>query len=394
MVAGVAVRVGIRIAGGEDAFLVNGYSFYLTLANNLLAGHGLCYEPGASCALRLPVYPVFLAGFIWSGQLYPGVVIVQAVMGAALAWMAWWIGRETFGPRVGLLAAAGTALNPYAVIHDTALQDTALLNLLMLGAIVLLLRARLAPGVAMWLGGGVALGLAVLTSGRVAVFAPLAIAWTLAAGGGSRRDRLRSAMLVALPLVILMGGWMTRNWIVVGAPVLTTEAGEGLFLGNGPLTFTHFPDRSIDLAYDEFERLAPEAQDTLQRLEGQDVARDAVLRAWALDYIAANPAQVVWGGARKLWVIASAQLSPAREPLVQWGYRLLFLSIHALALVGAWQVRSHWQAHALFALLVLSFAATTAVFWAHTSHKSYLDPVLFVYAAAGVVALRPPRPTP
>ena len=35
-------------------------------------------------------------------------------------------------------------------------------------------------------------------------------------------------------------------------------------------------------------------------------------------------------------------------------------------------------------LLIGAFAITTAVFWANTSHKSALDIVLFVYAAAAI----------
>jgi len=30
---------------------------------------------------------------------------------------------------------------------------------------------------------------------------------------------------------------------------------------------------------------------------------------------------------------------------------------------------------------------TTVVYWAHTSHKSLIDPILFIYAAAGGVTL-------
>ena len=97
--------------------------------------------------------------------------------------------------------------------------------------------------------------------------------------------------------------------------------------------------------------------------------------------------------ARKLWVVAAAELSPARGPIAQLGYLLLFLHVHVLAVVGCWRSRSDWRVHSVVWLVIASFAATTAIFWAHTSHKSYLDPVLFVYAAAGTLMLFPVRLT-
>lgn len=387
IIIGVAARAGIRFAGGEDAFLTNGYTFYLTIANSFLAGDGFCYAAGESCAIRVPVYPMFLAGFIRADLLYPGVVIAQSIMGGAIVWMAWRMGTEVFTPRAGLLAAVATALNPYAVIHDTALQETVLLNLCVAWSLVLLLRARRTGSGGLWFAAGLALALAVLTSARVAVFIPFVIVWALAGGGVNSRDRSRAAIVVALPIVLLVGAWTMRNWRMVGAPVLTTEAGESLYFGNSPLTFTHFPAESVDLTAEEFDRLPPEISQAVERLEGQDVARDNLFRQMALDYIAAHPGSVAWGSLRKLWVVASAQLSPARGPVVQWAYRIVYLPMHILTLVGLWHARKNWRVHMPIWGLAIAFATTTAVFWAHTSHTSYLDPILFVYAAAGVLHL-------
>lgn len=389
LLAGFALRVGVRLAGGEEAFLANGYDFHLELADSFLAGDGLCYRHRVSCALRMPGYTVFLTPFVWSGQLYPAVVLAQALMGSLSIWAAWWIGRELFSAGAGLWAAIGTALNPYAVVHDTALQDTVLLNLLAMAAIVALLRAHRADRPSLWVWSGALLASAVLTSARLTLFVPAVLLWILLASAGTTRARFRRAGLVALPILVLVGGWGIRNWQVVGAPVLTTDLGESLFRGNSDLTFTHFPDESIDLAYADYARVTPVVAETLQRLEGHDVARDAALRQFALAYITANPGRVVWGGLRKLWVVASAQLSPRRAPLVQWSYRLLFLPAHLLAVVALAAARSRWRPHLLVAALVMSFAITTAVFWAHTSHKSYLDPIIFVYAAAGAATIWP-----
>ncbi len=38
-----------------------------------------------------------------------------------------------------------------------------------------------------------------------------------------------------------------------------------------------------------------------------------------------------------------------------------------------------------------TFAAVTAVFWAHTAHRSYLDPYVAAFAAVALAAMLPAR---
>lgn len=391
IVSGVAARIAARVWRGEISFLTEGYTLYLSLADTFLQGDGLCYAPGDTCAIRLPLYPLFIAAMKWAGWLYPGAMVAQALMGGGTVWAAWSIGRTLFGPAVAIVAAAAVALNPYAVIHDTALQDTVLVNLLMLVTVVALLRAARSPGAGAWLMAGTVLALALLTSARISLFLPFAVAWATMVAPAPWRARVRQGALVALPILIAGGGWIGRNAVVVGSPVLTTDSGRSLFVGNSPLTFVAFPDKSVDLTFDAVETLPAEVQRRLQAVDGQEVAQDHLLRDLAVAHIVAHPFQTITGMVRKLWVAASAQFSPARAPLEQWGYRLVFLPLHLLALAGAWHARHRWREHALPLLLIVSFGLTTAVFWAHTSHKSLVDPVIFIYAAAGLAVIRADR---
>jgi 4-amino-4-deoxy-L-arabinose transferase-like glycosyltransferase len=382
VVGAAALRASIRLAAGEQLFLNDGYTFYADIANNFLAGEGVCYAPDSGCAIRMPVYPLFVAALLNTSGLFPALVLIQSIIGGAIAALAWWIGRELFDTRVGLVAAIAVAINPYAVIHDTSMQDTVLLNALVAAAIALVLRSQRTPATLVSVAAGFALALAVLTSARIGLLVPCVLAWSLA-GTGAWADRVRRTALIAAPVLVLTGAWMWRNQLVVGAPVLTTEGGEALFFGNSELTFLHYPDRSIDLIADETDGVPPPVYETLERLQGRDVERDALYRDLAVDYIRSHPGEVLAGAAWKLWIVASGRLSPARDALTQLVYQVTFAAIHALAIAGAWRARTVRQrGHALIALLFLSFALTTAVFWAHTSHKSYLDPFLFIYAAS------------
>ena len=52
------------------------------------------------------------------------------------------IAREIFGNTAAIIAAILTAIYPYYVVHDTALQETSLYTFLMALAVLLLLRVR------------------------------------------------------------------------------------------------------------------------------------------------------------------------------------------------------------------------------------------------------------
>lgn len=377
----ILLRAGLRLAGGEESFLTNGYTFYLSIADHFVIGEGFCQQTGGECAVRMPLYPLLLSPFQALGVVYPAVIVVQSLLGGATVWLAWWIGRALFTERAAMMAAAATALNPYGMRHDTSLQDTVLVNVLVLAAVALLIAAHRARRQELWIAAGLAIGLGILTSARIALFAPAAVLWALA-GREPVAARLRRAVLLALPIGLLTGGWMLRNAAVVGEPVLNTESGEALYYGNNPFTFSHFPQRSIDDTASEFYRLPAADLQRYEALSGQELARDQLLRQWAWTHITEHPFETAAGAFRKLWVVISAELSPARGAVVQWGYRAVFLVVHALALWTAWRARG--RDHQLILLLVVTFAMTTAIFWAHTSHKSFLDPLLFIYAAAAI----------
>jgi 4-amino-4-deoxy-L-arabinose transferase-like glycosyltransferase len=383
--AGVLLRVAAGLWRGADGFLENGYAFYLAYAENLLSGIGLCYAADGGCAMRMPFYPLWLTPFVAAGVVYPGVVIAQALVGASMTWLAWRLGRRLFDDRVGVMAAAAAALSPYAIVHDTALQDTVFVNVLVALAVVLLLRARAARSNAMWAWAGVALALVVLTNARMALLLPVLVLWAVYAADRAWRARLRAVSILLLPIVILVGSWMLRNWRLVGAPVLSTEVGESLWYGNNPWTFAHFPERSIDHIGQELMALPPEQRALIENFPGTEAQRDVLSAEWALQHMQGNPLATLQGAAQKLWVVLSAQMSPARSPLIQFGYAAVYLPLHVFSAIALWRSRDRLAVHSLVWLVLAAFAVTTAVFWAHTSHKSYLDVLIFVYASAGLM---------
>ena len=367
------------------------YDFYLSIARTFTRGGGLCESPGHACALRLPLYPLLLWPFVTGETVSVGFVAVEAAIGAALVYVTYRIGCELFNRATGLLAAFALAVSPYALVHDTALQDTVLVNALVGTSVWLLLTLRRPANGLVPLLAGTALALAVLTTARVTLIVPCAVGWTALCAGSAWPVRWRNAALVLLPVVLLIGGWLARNARAVGTPVLTTESGESLWVANNAWTMSHFPSETIDLSVkDSYASLTAGERAALGSAGHDEVAADRILWRWGRDFMLAHPMLTLRRAAIKVAVPLIAYLSPARSPLVEAGFAVVYLPLHVLAAISAWRVRLTWRPHLLSCAVFGAFFVTTAIFWAHTSHATLLDPLWCVYAASIVTAGRAP----
>jgi 4-amino-4-deoxy-L-arabinose transferase-like glycosyltransferase len=141
-----------------------------------IAGGGFCL--GASCP-RPPLYIGFLALSTLGSRNYLLIVVPEALMGAGTALCAFLIGREIFSARAGLIACAIAALYPYYVVHNTALQDTAMATFCTALAVWLLLHARRRNWPCDWLLAGLALAAIALVRASLAPVIGVALLWTL-----------------------------------------------------------------------------------------------------------------------------------------------------------------------------------------------------------------------
>jgi 4-amino-4-deoxy-L-arabinose transferase-like glycosyltransferase len=393
LAAAFVARLGVRLAFGEEYFWDNGYSFYYEMAENFISGKGLCsLELG--CAARPPFYPMLLASTTLGAKNYLLIVAPQALMGSGTALCAFLIGRHIFNPTAGLIACGVAAFYPYYVMHDTALQETGMLTFFTALWVWLLLRAS--ESKQDWVLAGLALGAIVLVRVTMAPFIGVALLWTASGGAqGNIVERLRKSAILLLPVIIMVAMWLGQTYRLTGAAVLSSESGLALWAGNNSETFSHYPADSMDESMAE-ARLKWTAADQaeLQRLAGDEIAISNWFAHRALEFIRANPLLVVQGAFRKLGAAFSWRLNPPHDDdqasLAQAVYAIGYVPVALLGIFGmllAWRRRET----ILIGMLFLAFMGVTAVFWSHTSHRSYLD-VYWIVFAASVVEIILARP--
>ena len=381
-----SIRLGVRLAFGEDDFWSNSYSIYYTLAQNIVSGNGFCFEN--TCAWLPPVYPLFLTLSVLSGKNYLLIVVPQALLGAGTALCAFMIGRHIFNASVGILACAITAFYPYYVMHDTALQETGMVTFCTALAMWLLLRASKLNRNIDWFLAGVALGAIPLIRASVAPAVGVGLVWCAVWGApGNYLERLRKSFVLLIAVASVTGPWLMRTYHLTGAPVFSSQTGWALWMGNNAQTFSHYPAESIDRSRDEaWLKLSETDRADLQRLANDENARSNWFAHRALVYMRENPLLVLQGMFRKLDAAFSWRLNPFREPLAQAAYSIAYVPVAILGLVGMFLARRRREV-ILIGMLFIAFICVTAVFWAHTSHRSYLDVYLIVFAASVVERL-------
>jgi 4-amino-4-deoxy-L-arabinose transferase-like glycosyltransferase len=387
-----AARVAVRWYSGDEDFWSNGYTFFFDLAQNIAAGKGVAFDGEPPTAFRVPLYPAFLAAVTFGHKAFLPILLSQSLIGAGTVWCAALITREMFGGIAAITAAAITAIYPYYVVHDSALQETGLYTFLTALSVVLLMRVRRNGVLSVAVGAGLTLGAAVLTRANLAPFAMLAPLWLLFSAQPTAvpwRRRLLTCLLCAGAVALTVSPWLLRSYWLTGSPTLSSQSGYFLWLGNNPYTFSHYPNESIDDSQEEaLTALSPRENAELDALRANEAAVDQWFLRKGLEYMREHPWQTFVNGARKIGAAFCLLPSPRRSFWPNLLYFLSYAPIMVFGLWGMWSGRQHWRDHFIFYALFVSFVGVTAVFFGHTSYRAYLDVYWIVFAAGTLERLR------
>jgi 4-amino-4-deoxy-L-arabinose transferase-like glycosyltransferase len=233
VIGGVAAAFRAAFLLRAPAFITNDSLSYLLPGFDLATGLG--FDP---IFKRPPGYPAFIAGAVWffGRQDLFGLLILQHLLGAATALLAYVLARRLFGRPAGWISGLLTALSGPSIISEHYLMSESLFGFLLaatlLAAVVALQSKRLA-----WVAAcGVLIGLAALTRPVGQLLVPLLVLVCFVTW--RRSDPRRTGwvgeinVLPALVVLVCYGltvlPWMWRNAAVQQSFTVAGGLGEGL----------------------------------------------------------------------------------------------------------------------------------------------------------------------
>lgn len=379
---------GALVAGHGSPGVAQGYQYYLEMADNVAEGRGffrtMPFGQGEPRAIRTPGY-VLVLGALRALPIQRGIAI--ALFGICCGTLTVLFGTllalRALGTRAGFAAGLVLACWPMAVVHDSALQDTALYTMLFIALAGLAHRlTEEARRGDVWRAVVLGLVAAAAVLVRVALL-PTAIilcAWVLLSARPAKQ-RLLLALVASVALQAGLAPWRVRNARVIGSPVLTSDSGRSLWLGNNPQTFSVYPQQSIDRAEERAWTALPEETRAHVRQAPSELGRDAWFRDEALRFIWAEPVAALGGAARKAWVTFSPWYSPEGSLLKQGLHLVSYGPVAVLALLAGWRRRRErltWMVFTCAGVLALQ----SAVYFGHSGYRAYIDPLLIVLAAS------------
>jgi 4-amino-4-deoxy-L-arabinose transferase-like glycosyltransferase len=381
----VMLRVAVALLLGDAAAALPGAAdqvSYDTLAQRVVAGYGFSFpirwypftEPNTPTAHWSFLYTLYLAAIYALVGHHPLVArLVQAVISGGGCWLVFRIARRLFGERVGLAAAALSALYAYLIYFGAALMTQAFYIVALLAAIDRALEVAARPRTRAWAALGVSLGIGVLLRQSLLLYVPLLLGWLVWTTRG--RMRWRDAALTVALLALCILPWTARNYAVFhDFLLLNANGGYFLYASNHPDQGTHFDPNFT----------APIPADLVGAGEP---AIDRGLTRAALGFIAAEPGRflrLAWSRAGSyFWLTASAESSPISNLA-----RLCSFTLAApLMLYGLVSSRRRWRQCVPLYLYLLVDTALHLASWSAPRYRLPSDALLMVFAGLAAVDL-------
>lgn len=224
----IAAGSGYRWYSQEDVYLIQSYID--------IDFEGDDYDPsGVLTSFRAPGYPSFLAILYKVGGLgnrFFVARLAQAFIGASLAPLTYFLGKRLFNSQeqVGKFAAIAMAAYPMLVVYPLALATENIFIPLLLGAILLLLRAGESHRTRDYVLAGMLLGMAALTRSVIIAIVPFTMLWAWL----YTKDKKAVVLIPAIVLLMTLP-WAIRNTLLHDRlTYVESSMGYNLYLGYHP----------------------------------------------------------------------------------------------------------------------------------------------------------------
>jgi hypothetical protein len=322
---------------------------------------------------------------LWSAVLGAGTI---AVVGLA--------GREMVGPRVGLLAAALSAVYPNVFAHDGFLQSETMAIFTTTFTVWMGYRFIRRPALwsAVWLAVGC--GLTTMSRSELALLVPvLLVPLVLRARSVDLQTRFRWLGAGAIALLLIVGPWVVFNLTRFEKPVLLSD-NFGYTLLTATCDTTYY---GPSIGYWDFGCAEP-VYERIDAPRNDRSVNEEVFRDEALDYIRDHKERVpavtlarwarffgIWDLTHDFDQVDKDQVVEGRESWIAWGGGLMWFPLAVLSVVGV--VALHRLRVALLPVLapvVCSLIAVTLTFYMNR-YRASAETAFCLLAAVGIDAI-------
>ena len=354
---------------------------------------------GRGVFYQAPLYPYFLGVL----QLVLGhnlwlIRLIQIALGAISCALIFQAGRNLFSRQAGI--AAGLILSCYAPgIFFDGLIEKSILDFFLLSLLLWLLSQLISPTAPWnrWLGLGAVLGLLGLSRENALILAVVLPVWIgLYFSNAPIINRLQWIGIFFAGLLLVLVPVGLRNFAVGGEFKLTTsQFGPNFFIGNNPLADGTYV--SVGNVIGEPQLEGKDAKRLAERALGRSLTAGEVSDYWlqkSSDYIRAQTGQ--WLGLLgKKWLLVwnAREIEDSDDFYIyqQWSWLLSFLAwfnhfgiLAPLAVMGLCLTVNQWRRLWLLYAMILSLAASVAVFYVFGRYRFPLVPFLALFAGAGI----------
>ena len=371
---------------------------YAEVATDLVAGN---WAGKPEPYWQPPLYSYYLAMIFWmTEQSYFLPRLIQAILGAAICVLIYFLGLIAFPDSVARGAGVGAALYGPLIYFGGELLPTIVAIFLFLLFLLFLLRSCLkSPGGCRsaikaaglrWLIAGFLLGLSALAAVNMLVFLPLLLLWLYACADLPRgHTRAGRALFVLLGCSLTIAPVTVRNYIVGHDRVLiSANAGFDFYLGN-------------NANYARTVQMQPgfEWQEQVESPATAEKSRYFLAKSW--HFIRHEPLRYLTLSLHELYCFwhgdeLRRNLDPyyARNDstilrLLMWKYGLAFPFglVAPLALVGMvcyWRSAPRSSSGRLLLLFLLVYMLSVVVFSATAQHRLPAVPLALLFACSGL----------
>jgi len=351
---------------------------YHSMALNLISGNGIVDALGNHAFFNVG-YPLFVLAPVFAifGDDLLIVQLLNALLGGLAIVLCYVTAKEAGAGKIGrLLATALWAGYLPASVYTVYLFKENLMAPLMLGVIWCAIRLAKEPTYITAVGCGVLFGLIALTgNAALSLAAPVALA--LVVTSAKPRRKLVLFMSIVITALFVAAPWMVRNMHVLGSPLLNTNGGFNLYIGNNPAATGVFVSISDTPRGDTWRDL---------RAKGEVLASET-LKGEAIAWIKENPTAFTVLALKKavlFWTPpfhqGEGQASRA-ESIVRVLWLIQFIVLLAGALASAF-IKGLWRCPiAVLWLAIAGYTAAHMLFYVIFRYREPIMPQVCILAA-------------